>query len=310
MAVVGIWPSTFSIVACDLEEEAWGVAVQSKFLAVGAVVPWAEAGVGAIATQAWANTTYGPEGLALLREGRPAGEVVRLLTEADANRDRRQLGVVDAQGCAAAFTGSGCSEWAGHRVGDGYACQGNILAGPAVVDAMAEAYEASRRDGLTLADRLLAALRAGQAAGGDRRGQQSAALLVVRPRGGYGGFNDRYIDLRVDDHPQPIEELGRLVIVHRLYFTRPDPARLVPIEGALAAEIQALLARAGFYDGPITGQLDDATRAALNRFHHMENLEERIADGDVIDPDVLAYLRHKAGGGGPADAAVQRRVAG
>ncbi|HEY8416307.1 MAG TPA: DUF1028 domain-containing protein [Thermaerobacter sp.] len=291
----GRWVATFSIVAADPEEGLWGVGVQSKFLAVGAVVPWAEAGVGAMATQAWANVAYGPEGLELLRRGLPAEEVVRRLVEADPGRDHRQLGVVDARGRAAAYTGKACFEWSGHRVGDGYACQGNILAGPGVVDAMARAYEEARERGQPLEDRLIAALRAAQAAGGDRRGQQSAALLVVKPKGGYGGFNDRWLDLRVDDHPQPIEELARLVRLHRLYFGPQDPSRLVRLEGPVVAEVQQLLQAAGFYQGPAHGQVDEATRQALRTFHLNENFEERMAGDDVIDGDVLDYLREMAG---------------
>ena len=287
--------ATFSIVAADPEAGLFGIGVQSKFLAVGAVVPWAEAGVGAIATQAWANTAYGPEGLALLRQGLPAEEVIGRLVEADPDRDHRQVGVVDARGRAAAYTGKACFEWAGHRTGDGYACQGNILAGPAVVDAMARAYEEARERDLPMEERLIAALRAAQAAGGDRRGQQSAALLVVKPKGGYGGFNDRWLDLRVDDHPRPIEELDRLVRLHRLYFGAQDPARRVRLEGSVVAEVQELLQAAGFYQGPVHGRLDEATRQALRTFHLNENFEERMAGDDVIDGDVLDYLRQRAG---------------
>jgi uncharacterized Ntn-hydrolase superfamily protein len=200
--------ATFSIVAYDAKTGDLGVAVQSKFLGVGSVVPWARAGVGAVATQAWANALYGPEGLALLEGGKDATATVRALTRADAGRDRRQIGVVDARGGAAAFTGDECKDWAGHKTGDGFAAQGNILAGPGVVDAMATAFAAAKGE---LADRLVEALAAGQRAGGDKRGMQSAALLVVRKNGGYGGNNDRYIDLRVEDHERPIDELKRLL---------------------------------------------------------------------------------------------------
>ncbi|MDR5682400.1 MAG: DUF1028 domain-containing protein, partial [Armatimonadota bacterium] len=192
---------TFSIVAADPQAAEWGVAVASKFLAVGAVVPWATAGAGAVATQAWANLSHGPEGLRLLGEGLSADEVVRRLTDADQGRDHRQLGVVDARGRAASYTGGACLAWAGGRTGDRYACQGNLLAGPEVVSAMAKAFEAGA--GRPLPERLLAALEAGQHAGGDRRGQQSAALYVVKEGGSYGGYLDRYVDLRVDDDPQP-----------------------------------------------------------------------------------------------------------
>ncbi|NKB86953.1 MAG: DUF1028 domain-containing protein [Acidobacteria bacterium] len=199
--------ATFSIVGYDPETGDLGIAVQSKFFAVGSVVPWARAGVGAVATQSYANTAYGPDGLAQLDAGDDAEAVVNALTEIDDDRALRQLGIVDAQGNAAAFTGDACLAWAGHRVGTHYAAQGNILAGPEVVDAMATTFETTKGD---LASRLTAALSAGQAAGGDVRGRQSAALLVVRAGAGYGG-NDRYIDLRVDDHPAPIRELRRLM---------------------------------------------------------------------------------------------------
>lgn len=203
--------ATYSIVACDLDAGQWGVAVQSKFLAVGSIVPWAEPEVGAVATQALANPRYGPDGLALLRQGLSAEEVVRRLTEADDGRDDRQLGVVDAGGGAATFTGSACNEWAGGRSGVGYAAQGNILVSAETVAALAETFEAATG---SLADRLLEALAAGQAAGGDSRGQQSAALLVVQRDGGYAGLSDALVDLRVDDHQTPIEELRRLFAMH------------------------------------------------------------------------------------------------
>ncbi len=213
--------STFSIVAFDPAVKEWGVAVQSRFFAVGTVVPWAKAGVGALATQAYANLTYGPEGLAMLEDGGSAEEVVRKLTGGDPGRDRRQLGVVDAEGRAASHTGSACNEWAGHIVGTHFCVQGNILAGEGVVRAMVQAFERARETGEgELADWLMAALHAGQAAGGDTRGQQSAALLVVREAGGYGGANDRFIDLRVDDHRAPIDELSRLLELHKEFHGR------------------------------------------------------------------------------------------
>ena len=207
------WPalSTFSIVGYDPVTGDLGVAVQSRFLAVGAVVPFAQAGVGAVATQAWANTTYGPRGLDLLRRGAVPAEAIRRLTVSDSGRARRQMGIVSAKGLSWGYTGRETSAWAGHRAGRHFCVQGNILAGPGVVDAMARAFQTTEGD---LSARLVAALAAGQEAGGDTRGQQSAALLVVRQGGGYSGFNDRFIDLRVDDHPRPIEELRR---VHRLW---------------------------------------------------------------------------------------------
>jgi len=203
--------ATFSMVACDTSSRELGVAVQSKFLAVGSVVPWAQAEVGAIATQAWGNTSYGPKGLELLASGLSVEKVLEALTHEDESRAYRQIGIVDARGKSAAFTGKQTSAYAGHLTGDGFSVQGNLLAGQEVLQAMADSFRAAHG---TLAERMLAALAAGQRAGGDRRGQQSAALLVVRRAGGYGGFNDRYIDLRVDDHAEPIKELARLFALH------------------------------------------------------------------------------------------------
>ncbi|MBI1801298.1 MAG: DUF1028 domain-containing protein [Chloroflexi bacterium] len=285
--------STFSIAACDREARQWGVAVQSKFLAAGAVVPFAQAEVGAVATQAHANTTYGPRGLALMAQGLIASEVIRQLTEADPERGARQVGMVDAQGRAAAFTGQQCFEWAGHSVGDGFCCQGNILAGPAVVSAMAQAFESTTG---ALAGRLVAALEAGQANGGDRRGQQSAGLLVVQAGGGYGGYNDRLIDLRVDEHPAPIAELRRILALQRLYFGKSRAEDLLPIQGALAREVQEIVRRAGYYNGPLTGDYDEATRSALTRLIHTENLEEREQRDERIDRVALEFLRARFGG--------------
>lgn len=208
--------ATYSICACDLEARQWGVAVQSKFLAVGCIVPWAEPLVGAIATQSWANPRYGPDGLALLRKGLPAEEVVARLTAGDDDRGRRQLGVVDAEGRGATFTGDECQEWAGGRVGPGYAAQGNILVSGETVNALAETFAAT--EGAPLAERLLDCLDAAQTAGGDRRGQQSAAILVVGPEQGYAGLSDVFVDLRVDDHERPLEELRRIFGVHRELF--------------------------------------------------------------------------------------------
>ncbi|HUG64754.1 MAG TPA: DUF1028 domain-containing protein [Gaiellaceae bacterium] len=202
--------------ACDLEARQWGVAVQSKFLAVGCIVPWAEAFVGAVATQAHANPRYGPDGLALLRGGLAADEVVTRLTDADDDRAHRQLGVVDGAGHAASYTGAECNAWAGHRTGAGFAAQGNILVSEETVDALAETFEATA--GRQLVERLLACLDAAQAAGGDSRGQQSAAVLVVGPEQGYAGLSDVFVDLRVDDHERPLEELRRLLDLHNELF--------------------------------------------------------------------------------------------
>ncbi len=277
---------TFSVVARAAGGPEYGVAVASKFLAVGAAVPAAEAGVGAVATQALANLTYRPVGLALLRDGRSATEVVNALTSADSAREHRQAGVVGATGPGASWTGPECLPWAGGRIGDGYAVQGNILTGPEVVAAMDEAWLASDPSA-PLARRLLATLLAGDRAGGDRRGRQSAALLVVTPGGGYGGGSDVLVDLRVDDHPDPVPELTRLVDLHDLYFGRPDPADCLPLEDGLAAEVSARLAAVGFApatEGPA------ALEAALASWAGVENLEERLVDGR-IDPLVLDQLR-------------------
>jgi len=280
---------TFSIVACDPPAEEWGVAVQSKFLAVGAVVPWAQARVGAVATQAQANTSYGPRGLELLRAGGRAQETLRQLLCDDEGRQHRQVGLVDSHGEAAAFTGSGCYAWAGHVVGDGYACQGNILAGEAVVQSMAQAFEESQGP---LAERLIAALRAGQRAGGDKRGQQSAALLVVKEAGGYGAFTDRLIDLRVDDHTQPIEELHRLLRLQQLYFGKTTET--LPLGTSEVKSIQTMLRALGYYRGRISGALDDPTRKALDDFHNVENLEmRRLEQPNRLDREVYRFLEEK-----------------
>jgi len=219
--------STFSIVAFDPLTQELGIAVQSKFFGVGSVVPWAKAGVGAIATQSYANVTYGPNGLSHLESGLEAAAVIEKLTSEDAQSATRQVAVVDAHGGAASYTGEACHSWAGHVVGQHYAIQGNLLAGQKVVEAMDRAFRQTRgQPKRSLADALMAALAAGQAAGGDKRGRQSAALLVVREGGGYAGSNDRFIDLRVEDHPKPIDELQRLLEMHKVFYksshrTRP-----------------------------------------------------------------------------------------
>jgi uncharacterized Ntn-hydrolase superfamily protein len=274
--------ATYSIAACDLEAGQWGVATQSKFLAVGSVVPWAEPGIGAIATQAYANPRYGPEGLALLREGLAADEVVRRLTEADDGRDHRQLGVVDGQGRGASFTGSETMDWAGGTAGTGFAAQGNILVGAETVDALAATFAAT--EGRPLAQRLIDCLAAAQAAGGDRRGQQSAALLVVERDGGYAGLSDLLVDLRVDDHPEPIPELGRLYEMHDLLFGKTPKASWVAVDDDLHQELTDRLARLG-YDGELA--------EALPAWAGTENLEERVDGVERIDPVVLEELRRR-----------------
>ncbi len=281
--------STFSIVAFDETADELGVAVQSKFLAVGSAVPWAIGSVGAIATQAWANTTYGLRGLSLLEAGHDPATVVDMLTSSDEQQDQRQLGIVDAMGRSATFTGSGCMDWAGGMAGENFAAQGNILAGPAVVQNMADTFLSTKG---CLADRLVAALRAGQAAGGDRRGQQSAALYIAKPGGGYGGFNDRYIDLRVDDHPSPIEELARILALHKLYFFKPSAEDILRIDAALAAEISALLVKIGQL--PKGAGFDQKAKTALVEYMHRENLEDRVRTDGTIDRQTLDYLRSHA----------------
>jgi uncharacterized Ntn-hydrolase superfamily protein len=271
--------ATYSIVACDLDAGQWGVAVQSKFLAVGSVVPWAEPRVGAIATQAYANPRYGSEGLGLLREGLSAEEVVQRLTAADEGRDQRQVGVVDREGRSASFTGAECLDWAGGRTGPCYAAQGNILVSAATVDAIAETFESSTD---TLAERLLDCLDAAQAAGGDRRGQQSAALLVVEQDGGYAKLSDTIVELRVEDHELPLTELRRLYRLHEALFGETPRDEWLTVDDALANELRQRLAKLG-YDG----ELEDA----LNKWAGNANLEERVDGVAEIDPIVLEELR-------------------
>ena len=271
--------ATYSIVGCDLEERRWGVAVQSKFLAVGSVVPWAEPEVGAIATQAYANPSYGPNGLALLREGLSASEVVERLTSEDEDRDQRQLGVVDAHGGSTSWTGPSCNDWAGHSTGKGYAAQGNILVGEETVAALGTTFEATAK--LPLTQRLIECLAAAQAAGGDRRGQQSASLLVVQKEGGYAGLSDVLVDLRVDDHERPIEELRRIYELHHRLFGLSPREDWLPLEGELRAEVGERLARLGY--------------ESLDAWAGVENLEERVDGDDAIDPVVLDALREASG---------------
>ncbi len=268
---------TFSIVAADVQAGDWGIAVASKFPCVGAVVPWARAGAGAVATQSWANTSFGPDGLALMGGGVDASGALDRLLLADSGRQDRQVGFVDGSGRAATFTGSKCMDWAGGVTGDGFAAQGNILAGEAVVAELARAFTETEGD---LCDRLLAALVAGDAAGGDKRGRQSAALLVVREGGGYEGRNDRYIDLRVDDHADPINELVRIFGVwDDSMLVRNDP--LLETTPELVTDLQRRLAALGRYDGDTTGVYDDATRAALGGWAGEYNLEGRLRDDDA-----------------------------
>jgi uncharacterized Ntn-hydrolase superfamily protein len=292
-ALLALALGTFSIVAADPATGQIGVAVESKFPAVGAIVPAARAGVGAVATQALANVAWREDALRLLASGVAPDEAIRRLVAADPQADDRQIGLVDSKGNAAAFTGKRCFDHASHLAGKGFTVQGNILVSRATIEAVARAYERARDAGKPLAERLLDALEAGQAAGGDRRGQQSAALLVVRPGGGYIGVGDVWVDLRVDDAPRPIAELRRLYRdVHQYYFG--ETKEVVRIDAALAKELQADLRLLGFHRGAATGTFDGATRQALVDFQGWENLEGRVRQGDEIDGLVLAHLRRLA----------------
>ncbi|MEK3857133.1 DUF1028 domain-containing protein [Cytobacillus sp. FSL H8-0458] len=278
---------TFSIIGYDPKEKEWGIAVQSKFLGVGAVVPFAKEGIGAVATQSYANTSYGPRALQLMEEGKTAEEALDIITKDDPEKELRQVGLLDSMGNPATFTGEGCYNWAGGITGPHFAAQGNILVDEKTVEAMGQTFIST--DG-TLAERLLAALNAGQAAGGDSRGQQSAALLVVKEAGGYGGFNDRYIDLRVDDHPEPIADLIRIYHLQQLYFAPSKAERIRAIEGELKEELVRELTRLDYLK---IGQGDEQLLKALTAFIHTENFEAREQEAGKIDLDVLAYMKKK-----------------
>ena len=278
---------TFSIVSCDLEEQTWGVAVASKFPAVGAVVPWAQADIGAVATQSFANTSFGPRGLALMGTGLSAQETLDRLLEDDPDKELRQVGLVDAKGGSATFSGSGCFAWAGGVAKRGYAIQGNILAGQKVVPAMEKAFLGTKGD---LPTRLHAALLAGDRAGGDKRGRQSAAIYVVKPKGGYGGYLDRWLDYRVDDHHDPVLRLGELIELHHLYFGKSPESERVELKAESLIQITDILTQQGYLkDGK-------GFRDAFNEFIGNENFEER-ADPEAkwIDGPVLEYLVKKFG---------------
>jgi len=279
--------STFSIVGFDPETKDLGVAVASKFIAVGALVPWAKANVGAIATQALANISYGPKGLELLEKGYSAKKVLQTLIGNDPQKEERQVGIVDSKGEAAAFTGSKCYAYAGHIVGSNYAVQGNILTGPEVLEAMAKAFEQTKGE---LVDKLLAALEAGDKAGGDRRGKQSAAIIVVREKGGYGGYTDRYVDLRVDDHPEPVQELKRLFRIWELtLLTREKPDDIVD-KNKVAGTVQKALKKLGYYKGEITGVWDEETENAFKDFILINNFENKMRTDNYIWGTVYRYL--------------------
>ena len=276
---------TFSIVACDLEEQTWGVAVASKFPAVGAVVPYAQAGVGAVATQSFANTSFGPRGLELMSTGCSAAEALAQLLSDDADKELRQVGLVDAMGRSATFTGSGCFAWAGGVPGKGYAIQGNILAGGKVVPAMEKAFLKAKG---SLPKRLHSALLAGDRAGGDKRGRQSAAIYVVKPNGGYGGYLDRWLDYRVDDHEDPTPRLAELLELHELYFGKSPESERMRIKGRVLNHLTTILKQQGYL------KKDKDFVAAFNEFIGNENFEER-ADPNAawIDRPVLKYLVKK-----------------
>lgn len=282
--------STFSIVGRDPATGELGVAVQSKFLAVGSVVPWAKAGVGAIATQAAANLDYGELGLKLLAKGYPPGDVLNSLLALDECKDDRQIGIVDAKGNSVTYTGKNCFNWAGGLSGENFACQGNILVSGDTVKALKDTFLNTKGN---LAKRLVLALDAAQDAGGDRRGRQSAALLVVKEKGSYGGYNDKYIDLRVDDNPDPIKELIRLLNLHEIYFSRTSEDELIMVGSEIAMKIQDALKRLGYYAGDINGIFDEATQKAYKNFCEMENFEERLCEGNFVDKRVLEFLLNK-----------------
>jgi len=285
--------STFSIVAYDPAGPEWGVAVASRFPAVGAIVPWARFRAGAVATQARGNVSFGPRGLSLLGQGWSAQETLDQLLATDEGRESRQVGVVDCQGATASFTGAECHSWAGSLCARRYSVQGNLLHGAATLEAMARAFEESAGE---LADRLVASLASGQRAGGDRRGQQAAALLVVRAQGSYGPEDDRYVDLRVDDALLPIDQLQALLDLHHLLYTPPEPDEWASVEGELARDLQRALRRAGHYSGPLTGDYDKATRKALASLMAIENLEERFQETEgLIDRRAVAMLLRQYG---------------
>lgn len=283
--------ATFSIIGFDPVTKELGIAVQSKFLGVGAVVPWAKAGVGAIATQAMANLHYGELGLELLERGYTAEETLQALIALDPDHEERQVGIVDASGNGVSYTGKNCFSYAGGLSGEYFACQGNILVGEETVTALKEVFLSSSG---TLAERLVSALDAAQNAGGDKRGRQSAALLVVKEKGSYGGYNDRAIELRVDDHPQPIKELQRLLQLHEMYFQKTKEEEKLPADHDYVERLQKALDKLGYYKGPVHGRFDEETIKSYEQFCGVENFEERMIPGNWLDRNVLAFLEQKA----------------
>lgn len=279
---------TYSIVGFDPKTNELGIAVASKFLGVGAVVPYAKAGVGAIATQSWANLDYGKNGLEMLEKGLNPKEVVEELVRTDERSSFRQVGIVDAKGRSTTFTGDDCYDWAGGFSGENFAIQGNILVDQQTAEAMEATFLQTQG---SLAERLLAALLAGDAAGGDSRGKQSASLLVVKENGSYGGYNDRFIDLRVDDHEEPVQELTRLLKLHQLYFEPTLEEDIVAIEGPLAKELQDLLYENGHLQRELSEH--DDLLDAVQSYHLMENFDERVQQRGMIDQKVVEYMRMK-----------------
>ncbi|MGR9050469.1 DUF1028 domain-containing protein [Halobacillus faecis] len=280
--------ATFSICAHDPETGEWGVAVQSKFLGVGSIVPWAKAGVGAVATQAFGNPQYGPDGLKLLEQGFSAEEVIERLTSNDLQKEDRQVGIVDAKGNGATFTGKECYEWAGGKVGKHYAAQGNILVNEETVTDMGEAFEQAEGP---LADRLMTAIKAAQRAGGDSRGKQSAAILVVKDKAGYGELSDVAVDLRVDDHPEPIEELDRIYQLHQLYFGASNPDEIVEVDGEVKKEVEHHLRRLGYLTSEDV--TPDEFYETFTTYLHTENFESREQARGKIDLKVLEYMKNQ-----------------
>jgi uncharacterized Ntn-hydrolase superfamily protein len=288
---------TYSIVAYSPSEQAWGVGVASKFLAVGALVSWARAGAGAVATQSFCKVGFGPDGLAMMAAGKSAQDTLDRLLANDPQAALRQVGIVDAQGGAAAHTGSSCFDWKGHKIGKGFTCQGNILTGGDTLDAMAETFTST---GGELADRLVAALIAGDTVGGDKRGKQGAAVVVAKANAGYGGDTDRYLDLRVDDDQEPVQKLARLVELHHLFFGAPKPEDQMPITADIARELQHYVRTGGYSQAEPNGVWDEAAKQDFWAMVGSENLEERWnleRDTNVIDRMALKYLREQFGNG-------------
>jgi len=282
---------TFSIVAYDPEKKEWGVAVQSKFIAIGSIVPFAKANVGAVATQAWTNTSYGPKSLALLEQGMTAEETIKIITQHDEKRELRQVGIVDSFGNVASFTGKKCFDWAGHVIGENYSCQGNILVSEDTVLAMSHAYRETSGD---LVEKLLAALEEGQDAGGDSRGKQSAAILIVKEEGAYDGGTDRYVNVRVDEHEHPIRELRRVFELYDLsLLKRDDPDDKVKLGGDVMKTIKEVLTIDGFYEGKIDSKYDDATKESLQKWMHTNNFEVKEREDNYMWGAVYRFIEKR-----------------